>query len=652
MTAPSHCIKCNKELPPGALFCAYCGTKQDAPQTEAERTLIDVSVDASEAQTLVATPQDHPSTVDTLDVAPYPIPSSSEKKQPPPQLAKMLPPGGVLPAGTVIGRHYVLEEKIGEGGMGVVYRAFDRVMERSVAIKLLHANLLGEQGIRRRFLREGRLMSTLNHPNIVQVYDLLEEQRILALVMEFVEGITLTEHLKQWGGQLPYAEILNLLVPVLDAMEEAHNQGIIHRDLKPDNILLQHTATRMFPKIADFGLAKIIEGTSYTVSGALLGTCMYMSPEQIKNKLSLDQRADIYSLGITLYQLCAGRCPFQDTNHFALMMAHVQQEPVPPSRLRDDLPEALEALILEALVKEPDERLSSCLEFRERLEAAIPHTEPPPTPEPVQATLPPVLAQADGSEMVLIPSGDFLMGPKRRKIYLDAFYLDRHPVTNKQFRTFMEVTGYRPSDASSRRFLSHWSNGKIPRGQENHPVVFVSWHDARAYATWAGKALPTEAQWEKAARGLDGRKFPWGREAPDAKRANFGRSARGSLPVGSHELGVSPFGLHDMAGNVWEWCDDVDDPEFYRRGPTHNPRNVMRDGQTRYVLRGGSWMYDAQSLRTTTRKGYEPHYRLEDVGFRCVRYPTQVNASSRQADPGLQASTSEEATASSNNKTH
>lgn len=646
MTAPSHCIKCKKELPPGALFCAYCGTKQDAPKTEAERTLIDVNVDVSEAQTLVANPNDF-SNVDTLDVAPYAIPSSSEKKQPPPGISKVLPPGGVLPPGTVMGRHYVLEEKVGEGGMGVVYRAFDKVMERYVAIKLLHANLLGEQGIRRRFLREGRLMSTLNHPNVVQVYDLIEEQRILALVMEFVEGITLTEHLKQWGGQLPYSEIRKLMVPVLDAMEEAHNQGIIHRDLKPDNILLQHTETRMFPKIADFGLAKIIEGTSYTVSGALLGTCMYMSPEQIKNKLSLDQRADIYSLGITLYQLCAGRCPFQDTNHFALMMAHVQQEPVPPSRLRKDLPEDLESLILDALVKDPDERLSTCLEFRERLEAAIPDTEP--VMEPVTVPLAPLLQQADGSEMVLVPGGDFLMGPKRRKIYLDAFYLDRHPVTNKQFQTFLDVTGYRPSDTSARRFLSHWSNGKIPKGQEDHPVVFISWNDARAYATWAGKSLPTEAQWEKAARGVDGRKFPWGREAPDSKRANFGRTARGPSSVGSHRSGASPFGIEDMAGNVWEWCEDVDDPEFYRRGPTHNPRNVIRDTQPRYVLRGGSWMYDAQSLRTTTRKGYEPHYRLEDVGFRCVRYPTQVSTTLRSelsepSDPTKPNNTSEDET--------
>lgn len=535
----------------------------------------------------------------------------------------MLPLGGILPAGTILGKHYRIENKIGEGGMGVVYQATDLVMQRTVAIKLLHANLLGEQGIRQRFLREGRLMSTLNHTHVVQVYDLIEDNRVLALVMEYVKGITLTEYLKTWGGQLPYSEILDLMNPILDAMEEAHQQGIIHRDLKPDNILLQHNLTQMFPKIADFGLAKIIEGTSYTVSGALLGTCMYMSPEQIQSERSLDHRADIYSLGITLYQLCTGRCPFQDTNHFALMMAHVQQEPVPPSRLRKDMPQALENLILHALAKSPEDRVNSCAEFQQRLNQAIGSYQSPPI-RILEENLPPVLQQADGNVMILIPGGEFLMGTKRRPVYLDPFYIDRYPVTNRQFQIFLEITNYRPTGINNQRFLAHWQNNRIPSGLEDHPVIFVSWHDARNYATWAGKSLPTEAQWEKSARGSDGRKFPWGREAPDPNRAHFGRNSKGPIPVGSKPDGASPYGVMDMAGNVWEWCEDIDDPDFYEGGPAHNPRNVMRNAQVHHILRGGSWMYDARSLRTTTRIAYEPHYRLEDVGFRCVQLPAQT----------------------------
>ncbi|MCB0074356.1 MAG: formylglycine-generating enzyme family protein, partial [Caldilineaceae bacterium] len=188
-----------------------------------------------------------------------------------------------------------------------------------------------------------------------------------------------------------------------------------------------------------------------------------------------------------------------------------------------------------------------------------------------------------------------------------------------------DITGYRPSDTSSHRFLAHWSNRQIPRNLENHPVIFVSWNDARAYAIWAGKALPTEAQWEKAARGESGLKYPWGREDPTLELANFGRTNKSPVAVDAMPNGASPYGVLGMAGNVWEWCEDTDNPDFYNNGPDHNPRHVIRDGSDKCVLRGGSWMYDARSLRTYTRKSYEPHYRLEDVGFRCIRLATQID---------------------------
>ncbi len=623
MPTSKRCQQCGKELISEGLFCPYCGEKQEQLSTKASTH--EMSFESlGEAQTLTGPSSSQLGTLGSSQEEQTLATLESKQKlneTSRPQQGNVSPLG-LLQPGTILGKHYEITNKIGEGGMGVVYKGIDLVMQRTVAIKMLHANLLGETGVRQRFLREGRLMSTLNHPHVVQVYDLVEDNRMLALVMEFVEGITLTEYLQQWGGKLPYAEILSLFVPILQAMEEAHNQGIIHRDLKPDNILLQRTQTWMFPKIADFGLAKIIEGTSYTVSGALLGTCMYMSPEQIQSERSLDHRADIYSLGITLYQMCTGRCPFQDTNHFALMMAHVQNEPPLPSKQRQDMPEALETLILEALVKQPEQRLDSCQSFQERLESALGTVEA--VTQPLLEELPPKLEQADGSEMILIPGGDFLMGPKRRSVYLDPFYIDRYAVTNLQFRLFLDTTGYRPSDTSSHRFLAHWNHRKIPPKLENHPVIFVSWYDARAYAIWAGKSLPTEAQWEKAARGEKGLKYPWGRDDPSPERANFGRTKSGPVAVDAMPKGASPYGALGLAGNVWEWCEDTDNPDFYNNGPDHNPRHVIRDGKTKCVLRGGSWIYDARSLRTHTRKGYDPHYRQEDVGFRCVRLPTHA----------------------------
>jgi serine/threonine-protein kinase len=408
-------------------------------------------------------------------------------------------------------------------------------------------------------------------------------------------------------------------------MEDAHASGVVHRDLKPDNILVAGEGGRLKSKIVDFGIAKILEGTTYTVSGALLGTCMYMAPEQVKTPSATDHRADIYSLGVTLYELVAGRPPFDGSGgHFAVMMAHVSQRPRSPSKLRDDVPPALERLILDALAKDPGARPQSCRIFRERLLEAIDEgpVAAPTSSRPAGDPLPETIHETNGHEMVLVPAGPFAMGSARREVHLDAFYVDRMPVTNEQFKVFVDATGYRPTDEDAKRFLSHWRNGEISRGEEKHPVVYVSWLDARAYAAWAGKRLPTEAEWEKAARGTDGRKYPWGRAEPTPSRANFGRRDGGTSPVGSFPDGASPFGVLDLAGNVWEWCEDVDDEAFYETGPSHNPKNTQRTkGKSHHVMRGGSWMYDAGSLRTFARIGFEARYRFAGGGFRCARTP-------------------------------
>jgi serine/threonine-protein kinase len=212
------------------------------------------------------------------------------------------------------------------------------------------------------------------------------------------------------------------------------------------------------------------------------------------------------------------------------------------------------------------------------------------------------------------------MGPERRKVYANAFYIDRYPVTNAQYALFVRTTGY--ASESGHESLAHFREGAPPRGLEAHPVVYVSWFDARAYAVWAGKRLPSEAEWEKCARGADGRRYPWGKIDPDATRANYGRQRMSTTPVGTFPAGASPFGVEDLAGNVWEWCEDVDSPEFFLNGPTHNPCNRFRaDNEltARRVVRGGSWMYDARSMRTYSRSSFEPAALSQGIGFRCVR---------------------------------
>ena len=587
MEQATQCPACDETLPPRARFCPGCGTLLAA---------VEKSGTATDARVLPA---------------PAPI----------------LPPR-VIAAGTQITRRYRVDGVIGEGGMGVVYRGTDQKRDRIIAIKALHASLMGDRQIRRRFTREAELMLGWNHKHVVRVHDIVDQEELLAFVMEYVDGPTLEDHAQRWGGKLPFDDIRHIFCGVLEAMEEAHSMGIVHRDLKPHNILLRLDESGVHPKIVDFGIAKILEGTTYTMTGVMLGTCRYMSPEQVRAPQDVDHRSDIYSLGVTLYRCTTGRCPFEGNNHFAVMMAHVEQSPEPPSLYRPHLPPALEAVTMRALAKDRAERPQSCAEFRSSLEESLADITPVRVER--ESDLPPVLIEDDGNEMVLIPGGPFQMGAHRRSVILDRYYIARHPVTNRQFQDFLDATGYRPSDPEATRFLNHFRAGACPPGLDAHPVVFVSWLDARAYCRWAGRRLPSEAEWEKAARGTDGNKFPWGRDEPTADLANFGQTrARdypvsgswssgggGTAPVGAFPRGRSPYGIDGMAGNVFEWCEDVDDTTFYLHGPDRNPRNTIQPGSAPCVIRGGSWRYDARSLRTYARASFPPTFRLDTVGFR------------------------------------
>jgi serine/threonine-protein kinase len=592
MSAPLRCHACDEPLPERARFCLRCG----AP------------IEGLELQPTLRSARD-----DTEPATPQPT------TRPPSTPGDPAVPARYLAPGTKVTDVYTIEDVIGEGGMGVVYRAHDRAMDRTVALKALHPNLLGDRDICRRFVREADVMRRWHHENAVTVYDFVDTEGVLAIVMEYVEGgTTFEDYLCEWGGPLPYAEIRRIFTGVADAIEHAHTRGIVHRDLKPQNILLAETPAGPVPKVVDFGIAKVLEGTKYTVTGTLLGTTHYMSPEQIAEPEAVDQRSDIYALGVSLYRATTGRMPFDSDSHFAVMMAQVNQEPLRPSQCRPGIPEALEALILSLLAKDRDARPQSCTEFRAQLLAALPET-PPSRASSTQRSRrepEPILEGADGTELILVPGGPFSMGPRRRKVHLDAFYLARHPVTNRQFAKFLDVTGYAPDDGEASRFLSHWRRGRCPDKLLDHPVVFVSWIDANAYCAWAGRRLPTEAEWEKAARGTDGRKYPWGKSDPTPTRANFGRTEGGTIVVGALPEGRSPYGILDMAGNVWEWCEDADKPKFYLEGPSRNPRNIPANPDAPRVARGGSWLYDKRSLRTVARTSFAPDFRLDGVGFR------------------------------------
>ncbi len=268
-------------------------------------------------------------------------------------------------AGMLFCERYRIERRLDDGGMATIYLARDESQDELVAIKVLFDRYSDNEVVRARFLDEGRIQAMLDHPNIVHVHRIITDP-LLCFVMEYVDGNTLEEYLQE-NAPLDEAEIVDLMMPVMSAIGFAHNKGIVHRDLKPSNVLLDKGGAYLEPKVMDFGVAKISRGKELTIDGTTVGTLHYMSPEQIVGSSDIDGRADIYSLGCSLYKLCTGEVPFNASSEFALMMAHVEAEPTPPSELRSDLSSRMEEIILRALEKKPDRRFQTIKEMTAEL---------------------------------------------------------------------------------------------------------------------------------------------------------------------------------------------------------------------------------------------------------------------------------------------
>jgi tRNA A-37 threonylcarbamoyl transferase component Bud32 len=267
--------------------------------------------------------------------------------------------------GRVFEGRYQIKSALGEGGMGTVYRGLQLSLDREVAIKVIHANLAADRNTAKRFLREARLSSRLNQPNIINVYEFGQtEDGILYLAMELLRGRSLHQVIQSQFLELDRIQRIGL--QLCDALEAAHNQGIIHRDLKPGNIMiLDEPAGRDLLKVLDFGLAKSLvnDTTNITNTNALMGTPLYMSPEQVEGRPS-DQRSDLYSLGCILYQMLTGRPPFVGDTINAVLSAHLRDA---PAQLPERVPPELAAMMGRMLAKHPDQRVGSAAEIREVL---------------------------------------------------------------------------------------------------------------------------------------------------------------------------------------------------------------------------------------------------------------------------------------------
>lgn len=258
---------------------------------------------------------------------------------------------------------YEIHELIGVGGMANVYRARDTIDDRTVAIKILKDEYLGNEEFIRRFKNESKAIAVLSHPNIVKVYDVSFGDRIQYIVEEYIDGITLKDYLSQ-QKEIKWKEAIHFTIQILRALQHAHEKGIVHRDIKPQNIMLLQDGTI---KVTDFGIARFSRSETRTMTGKTIGSVHYIAPEQARGDLT-DEKADIYSVGVMLYEMVTGRLPFEADNAVSVAIMQLQADPKPPREINPSLPEGLEEITMKAMQKDPSQRYQSASEMLRDIE--------------------------------------------------------------------------------------------------------------------------------------------------------------------------------------------------------------------------------------------------------------------------------------------
>lgn len=497
--------------------------------------------------------------------------------------------------GTRIAGRYSIMEQLGQGGMGVVYRALDSLVNEEVALKFMKPRLLRTQKGQMDFIKEAQIARRLRHDNIVAVHDISwTDEGVLYLTMELLRGRSLRSMLRQHRQDRRLVGVrlaVSLTGQVLAALEYAH-RTVVHRDLKPENIMLlpgEHV------KVLDFGLAKAVDeemeadGKPAPESRRIAGTWAYASPEQ-KRRWGIDVRTDIYTIGLVLRELLTLRTPVDPH--------------APVEAVRDDVSPSVLSVLNAALSEDREERWGSAREFRLKLLEAFEKSYRKVYVQPVSKG-----GKAVSTEgMIFQEGGSFLMGcddfeeeAPEREVQINPFYIDKYPVTVEQYARYLEAAGDTPP-----RF---WQDPQFSGADQ--PVIGVSWKEAASYAAWAGKELPTEAQWEFAARGKENRAYPWGSVEPDFNRCNFGDYLGMPSIVSMHDEGRTPEGVCDLAGNIYEWTRERFLP--YGQKTPSDP-----DEAPLVAARGGCWGSGPHSLRCTHRKGFFPEARTTVLGFRCV----------------------------------
>ncbi len=606
---------------------------------------------------------------------------------------------------------YVLLDRLGEGGMGTVFKARHRLMRRIVALKLIRKGHLPHAEAVRRFEQEIQAAAQLSHPNVVHAYDAGHIGEHPYFAMEYVQGKTLSQVLAK-HGPFPIHFACDCARQAALGLQHAHERGLIHRDIKPSNLLLTTSTPggrRDQVKILDMGLARAHYDPAdkgakvLTQLGTVMGSPNYIAPEQTFDAHKVDIRADIYALGCSLYELLTGQPPFPSGDVMQKLQSHVCSPPRPVQELRADVPPDLAELLHRMLAKRPEDRYQTPAEVAEAL-APFCQAEPPRAPVPVavvppesikpasngpppqvsdtpvpqatapalapanvgdslressrsrseRPTLPRLLAGAAlavivagtiwlltrspeppppappppesitnslGMKLVLIPAGKFLMGsppgepghtpaesPQTEIKISKPFYLGEYEVTQEQYAKLM---GNNPS---------HFQLARKTGGGPQYPVESVTWSQAVEFCHRLSELpeerkanrvyrLPTSAEWEYVCRAGTTTPFHFGVKL-EAWNANF--KGGGTVQVGSYP--ANAWKVHDLHGNVAEWCHDWFDPDYYRGCPREDPQGPLLG--TFRTVRGGGYSAPAAACRSAHRvsqNGAQPH-----TGFRVV----------------------------------
>jgi formylglycine-generating enzyme required for sulfatase activity len=558
--------------------------------------------------------------------------------------------------------------------MSEVYRARDTVIGRTVAIKILTEEGSADADAKARFLQEARLAGNIEHDNVISIYDFGEDERRRPyMVMEFLRGVDL-RHAIQDGLLGDLQAKLRIALQVARALGHIHSLDIVHRDIKPENI---HLTTSGVVKLMDFGIAKT-QGLSMTRTGYVMGTPYYMAPEQVLGK-NIGLPVDIYAFGVLFFELLTGTRPVTGDSVERIFYS-ILHEPLDLTPLSGSVPRPICDLIARCTAKDAAQRPPNFEVVTGEIERILAGMEEPArfaTPEPQLAPLPaaaPAIAKhiakpwmavilgiallaaigvlvtllltpahhpqtshptvaaqlsptlnAPGGDMVLVPAGEFLYGQEAAPTTLPAFYMDTTEVTNAAYGSFCKET---------KRALPPDFQVERP----TYPVVNVTIADARDFARWAQKRLPTAQEWEKAARGTQGRLFPWG-DQRIPKFANVSDNAalpkHEIMPVGSFPLGASPYGAVDMVGNAWEfvneaakplpadqtYCAKLLKPPPEPQEPWYEIRGAGFKTSLTRELEPGDFLYKGIWDDSTV----PARWKDSAIGFRCVKDPAPAH---------------------------